>query len=283
MPIEDYEERLEAKRERLHERAGRKDAESRSRLAAADATAAAIPLGQPVLVGHHSEKRHRRDLDRMSSNISRGLEAGREAGTLRQRAESLGEGGISSDDPEALALLRDKLKAATATHDRMVEVNRLWRKHRRPAPQDSDGWAPIDDAVAYDVGKIRLDIARRPEYLGNVPFVKFQLSNSKGRISQVRKRIDSLERATKTAPAGGGEVDILCVTLRSGGTARAFSDHDENRTCIEFSQRVPRDDFKMVRRFGFVWSRRNERFQRMLNPSAEAAARTILCSLEIKP
>ena len=30
-----------------------------------------IPLGQPILVGHHSEKRHRRDLKRIDEHFAR--------------------------------------------------------------------------------------------------------------------------------------------------------------------------------------------------------------------
>lgn len=34
-----------------------------------------IPFGQPILVGHHSEKRHRRDIDRIDRNMRAGTEA----------------------------------------------------------------------------------------------------------------------------------------------------------------------------------------------------------------
>ncbi|WP_132290495.1 DUF3560 domain-containing protein [Kribbella sp. VKM Ac-2568] len=30
-----------------------------------------IPLGQPILVGHHSERRHRRDIERMDRLMQR--------------------------------------------------------------------------------------------------------------------------------------------------------------------------------------------------------------------
>jgi hypothetical protein len=45
-----------------------------------------IPMGQPILVGHHSERRHRRDLDRIDRNMQRTVEESREAQRLHQRA-----------------------------------------------------------------------------------------------------------------------------------------------------------------------------------------------------
>ncbi len=48
----------------------------------------AIPMGQPVLVGHYSEKRHRRDIDRMSRAMDKSVEHSRAAGYLGERAAS---------------------------------------------------------------------------------------------------------------------------------------------------------------------------------------------------
>jgi len=48
----------------------------------------AIPIGQPILVGHHSERRHRRDLDRMDRALSTIVQAGDDAKTFARRAEA---------------------------------------------------------------------------------------------------------------------------------------------------------------------------------------------------
>jgi hypothetical protein len=47
-----------------------------------------IPFGQPILVGHHSEKRHRRDLARIDSGMSKGFEEGRKADRLAAASEA---------------------------------------------------------------------------------------------------------------------------------------------------------------------------------------------------
>lgn len=66
--IEDRQEALEAKSEKL---AGERD----RRWEASRQISEVIPFGQPILIGHHSERRHRRDLERMRTNDAKGMEA----------------------------------------------------------------------------------------------------------------------------------------------------------------------------------------------------------------
>ncbi len=74
--------------DRLEERAAGKQREADSRLGRARAIADNIPLGQPILVGHHSEKRHRRDIERIHTGFQKGFEAQAKAQSLASRAES---------------------------------------------------------------------------------------------------------------------------------------------------------------------------------------------------
>lgn len=49
----------------------------------------AIPFGQPILVGHHSERRHRKDLERIRSNMEKSIEESEKAEYLKGRAFDL--------------------------------------------------------------------------------------------------------------------------------------------------------------------------------------------------
>lgn len=82
-------ERLEQRADRYDERAARRAAESDARYATVRRIGDMIPMGQPILVGHHSEGRHRRDIERMHSNMTKSVEAQREAERLAERAEGL--------------------------------------------------------------------------------------------------------------------------------------------------------------------------------------------------
>ncbi|MFG9957598.1 DUF3560 domain-containing protein, partial [Pseudomonas aeruginosa] len=55
-----YEQKLADRRERLQERAAKISGESGALYQRAKTMASAIPFGQPILVGHHSEGRDRR-------------------------------------------------------------------------------------------------------------------------------------------------------------------------------------------------------------------------------
>lgn len=75
-PVEiDLDERDRRLIETHEHRADRAGTEAAARFAAVDKTLDMIPLGQPILVGHHSEGRHRRDLARMDTNMGKGVEA----------------------------------------------------------------------------------------------------------------------------------------------------------------------------------------------------------------
>ena len=69
----DYRGRVEHKRERLKGRACQAASQSAGRHVAVRAILSFISPGQPILVGHHSEKRHRRDLKRMDQHMEKAV------------------------------------------------------------------------------------------------------------------------------------------------------------------------------------------------------------------
>ena len=64
-------ERLERKLEKRQEWAEKAEARSTARYKAARAAVENIPFGQPILVGHHSERRHRAAIARSDANMSK--------------------------------------------------------------------------------------------------------------------------------------------------------------------------------------------------------------------
>src|SRR5216683_1919141 len=67
-----------------------------------------IPFGQPILVGHHSERRHRRDLARHDRLMRKVIATDKRAKELAQRASTVTRA-ISSDDPDAPDKLRERI------------------------------------------------------------------------------------------------------------------------------------------------------------------------------
>lgn len=107
-----YAEELEAKRARAAERADRRaewaeKAERRSEAAFSGVRrlADSIPLGQPILVGHHSERRARADCRRIDNGMRRGVEEAAKAAYHRDRAAAA-EATASGDHTRAFCANR---------------------------------------------------------------------------------------------------------------------------------------------------------------------------------
>lgn len=67
-------ERAEARADRYEERAEKHQQAAAGHFARVDQIASGIPLGQPILVGHHSERHARRDAERIDSGMRHGIE-----------------------------------------------------------------------------------------------------------------------------------------------------------------------------------------------------------------
>lgn len=63
------EERAEDRARRFEGYSKKREAEAQSTAAAVDSLAKAIPFGQPILIGHHSERRARKDAERIENGM----------------------------------------------------------------------------------------------------------------------------------------------------------------------------------------------------------------------
>jgi Domain of unknown function (DUF3560) len=107
-----YRERRERKAERLREWAESRDRKADAARGTADSIMGAIPPGQPILAGHHSQRRHERDLARLDGAIRATVEHASKADDMRRRADSIdaaAEHAIYSDDPDAAERLRERV------------------------------------------------------------------------------------------------------------------------------------------------------------------------------
>lgn len=79
-------ERAEAKADRLENLAERKGQEAEAAKAAVDRIAEHIPFGQPILVGHHSEKHARRDAKKIENGMRKAVNCWEAVGYWQDRA-----------------------------------------------------------------------------------------------------------------------------------------------------------------------------------------------------
>lgn len=257
--MNEYEAKQEARRARYEERAARLRAEADRRFGIAQRIGDAIPFGQPILVGHHSEKRHRRDLDRIDRAMRAGIEASDKAAHYQGKASSVGMGGISSDDPDAVVKLKAELEKAEAQHAKMIAANKLVRR------KDRAGLAAMfSEKIA--------DGLLTPDFCGRLGFPAYAISNNGANIRRIKERIAQLERAAtretkETAPCDG---------------LRVVENAEANRVQLFFDAKPAEEVRARLKGYGFRWAPSEGAWQRHLNGSGIMYAR-IFIEWYVKP
>lgn len=228
-------ERLERKPEKRADWAEKADKRSDAEHAKSSAYVAGIPFGQPILVGHHSEKRHRGAVEKSWNALGRAVEESKLAEHHRDKAAGLErqlDGTIFSDDPDAVEQLRAKVAALRAENVRDKALNAHWKKHKTMA-----GYPGItDEAAARLDEKIRADWPKRP-------VAAYTFSNRGAVIRQAEKRITEVEgrqKRARQAEENGG------VTVERPGNGYAI---------VTFAEKPSRDMLSRLRAAGYWWGR----------------------------
>lgn len=185
-----YRERRRARVERLRGWAGKREEKSAAAFEAVEDLTEQIPLGQPILVGHHSESHARRDQDRIHAGMRAGIDHAAKAESMRERAnriESAAQQAIYSDDPDALERLAAKIADLEAERARIKAFNAAVRK---AGAVTSDALALLDARQRDDL----VSLARHaPWQMGTCgQFPAYATSNLSSSISRERKRLAEL-------------------------------------------------------------------------------------------
>ena len=261
-----YEQKQEARRERILARADRLRSEGMGRYDAGMTKLRAIPFGQPV---HGIRDRNYRD--KACKSVGRGFELMREADEAAARAEAVGTGGISSDDPDAVVKLQTELASLQANQRRMKAINAAWRKSGSPAPDDLAGWQKIADAPdvmmnVNDLTRVRELLARK---LVVRPFPGYSLSNNSANMRRIEQRIEVLKRnATRETK----EEDYQ-------GVVKLVENAEANRVQLIFPGKPSAEVRAKLKSSGFRWAPSEGAWQRQLNNSAVYWARELVKQL----
>lgn len=249
--MNDYEARQQARRARLEDAAVRANAEAERSYRRAGEIGAAID-GQPILVGHHSEARHRRDAAKIDRLMRGSIEAGARARELAAKASAVGRGGISSDDPDAVEKLEAELERVQAKRAQMVRINALYRQGDASALAD----------LGLDLERLRERVASVGLSWVRAPFEGYQLSNASANARRIRQRIEALR-----AQAGTPEREALEI-----GPATISEDAAMNRTLVTFREAPPAGIRAELKAAGFRWRPSVGAWSRHRSESAWAAA-----------
>ena len=254
--MNEYERKKQARIERYRERSGQARAESSALSQQASDMLSAIPPGQPLLVDHYSYKSDKRYREKIGKKMDQSIAAGEKAEYYEQKARAAEQNtAISSDDPEALQKLTDKLTRLKDTQATMKKVNAYYRKHQ--TCRGCEGISP-EQAAELDAGMAN---AHSWE---TAPYPPYLLSNLNQEIHRIEKRIEQLSHV-KEGGFQGWEFD--------GGEVVANS--EKNRLQVFFDSIPPEEVRTALKGHGFRWARSEGAWQRQLSQNAIYSARRI--------
>lgn len=222
-----------------------------------------IPFGQPILVGHHSEKHARADQNRMDSGMRRAVDESNKAGDLAARADAARDNtAISGDDEDAVEKLAVKLETAEHEHARMKAINAAHKRFLKdPGTLDA---SDLTDAEKLIVRSYKANYSWEPH-----PYAPYQLQLSSANQKRIKDRIELLQANRKMA-----EDEPKPDRAFDGG--RIVYNAEANRLQILFDAKPDAEVRSNLKSNGFHWSPSEKAWQRQLTRTAEWAAENAL-------
>jgi hypothetical protein len=268
-PMNNYAAKQEAKRDRLEAAADRAEARSDAAYGRSDMSekASGIPFGQPILVGHHSEGRHRAAIKRADNAMRKSVEEDKNAKRLRAKADGIGKGGISSDDPSAVSQLEAQIYACKVSQEFMREGNKIVRRYLKKG-YCAEYQAEMDNLRPG----MREDQARgilEPDFAGRPGFPSYAMSNNNANIKRMEKRVVELKAASERE-----QVEIAKEGFK------VVQNVEENRLQFVFDGKPSEAVRKIMKSNGFRWAPSQEAWQRQLTNNAIWSGKRAMAEIE---
>jgi len=257
----DFHERRERRRERLEELANKNQAASKAGFDAAFGEIEYIPPGQPILVGHHSERGHRRALERHDNKMRAAFAAEKKAAYYRDRLASMdNDRVISSDDPDAIEKLLARLEDLEAYQQLMKDANKIIRSKKL---SDAEKVTRLQDDLGFSEARAMKRMS--PNCFGALGFDGYELTNNGANIRRIRERIETLERRFGQEST---EVEINDVKI--------LKNVEGNRVQVFFPGKPDADVRTKLKRAGFRWAPTEGAWQKNLSDWAFQQAKDIV-------
>jgi hypothetical protein len=232
MNAQEYEAKRAAKVERLEDAADRAQHTANALHSQAQSMASVIPFGQPILIGHHSERRDRNYRGRIENTFRKSFEAQDKAEYYARRAASAASNrAIFSDDPAAGEKLEAKIERLEKQQELMRAANKAIRKGNDEALRD----------LGFEDGRIAL--LKQPDFCGRIGFADYQLTNNSANIRRLKQRLAQVSVAQATP-----ETEI------EGTNARFEDCPAENRVRLFYPGKPSEEVRSRLKSSGFRWS-----------------------------
>lgn len=255
--VNPHEERQEQRRERYEDRAARARAEGSATIQRAH-NMAPNPPDQPILIGHHSERRHRRTLEKMDNLYRHAfVECAGKASHYDSKAEGVGRGGVSGDDPEAVRKLLEQLQGRIKSQETMKACNAAIRKNKNKAEE-----VQLAALVALGQTEENARTLLKGDFCGRIGFASYSLQNNNAQIQRLKTRIADLQAVRE---------EVKEVEEEHEGFAMKI-DGEENRIMFIFEGK-PEDAIRtQLKARAFKWSPSRGAWVRKITANALADA-----------
>lgn len=227
-------ERQEARAERYRQFAENAEKRATAAFNASSAAVENIPLGQPILVGHHSEKAHRRALERSNGAMMRSVHESEKAAYYRQKAEAVeNNDNIYIGDEDAVERLTKKIAELTALQEQMKGANKVIR-----AKSLTDA-EKIEALIHLGISRPKANKMVGSQFI----FPGYMLTNNNAKINAAKKQ---LKKAESLASKQDREYTIDDITIEEC--------YSENRVRIYFPGKPDAEMITKLKHNGFRWA-----------------------------
>lgn len=215
------------------------------------------PMGEPIKVGHHSERRHRKHFDVMDRKMGNAVELSRAAETAACTADrKVTE--ISSDDPDAVPALEARIARLREKQGGMKRVNAAYRAFKKkPESLEASGLSDAEKELVR---------TWQPTYgYEKAPVPAYELQNNLANIKRLEGRLAELKVVST-------RVDVE----REVGGVRIVANAEANRLQLFFPGKPENDIRSELKRQAFRWAPSVGAWQRQLNRNAVYAMTQVI-------
>lgn len=208
-----------------------------------------IPFGQPILVGHHSERRDRRYREKIDNTMRKSVQLDEKAEYYKSKAEAAANNtSIYLEDEDAVERLTEKLEGLKRSQEIMKAVNKIVRDKKKTREEK------IEAIKANGLSERQAEEVMTPNCMGYIGFASFSLTNNNANIHRVE---DQLKRAIALRETETTEETINGV--------RVVRNTEENRLQLFFKGKPDEETRNKLKHNGFRWSPFNGCWQSYLN------------------
>ena len=222
-----------------------------------------IPFGQPILVGHHSERGDRAYRGRMWAKDEKAYQLSKKADYYANKAKAAeSNNSIYIEDENSIERLQNKIDVLTKFQETMKLANKIVKNKKLSEAQKVEELQKV--GLSEDSAKKILT----PDFCNRIGFASYSLTNNNARIKAAEMQ---LARAKALKELETKEYEI--------GEVKVCENADENRLQLFFDGK-PSDEIRAtLKRNGFRWSPSNGCWQSYLNRRQIETTKEILNSI----